>query len=122
MLFCAEPLEGAPAHGKPTDACHRVMSNCNVYGECIKRRDWCLLRGRKPTWLQQRFPGGWPLEARPAYLAGRSEGNPTHVACLHVLPLLRWMTAANISLGQVPARSPARPLRLRVRHVQCFAK
>ena len=79
------------------------MSNCNAHGECIKARDWCLMRGRKPTWLHQRFPGGWRQEGRPAYLAGIAEGNPTHVACLHALPLLRWMTAANITLGQVPA-------------------
>ena len=78
-----------------------MLRNCNTHGECIKRRDWCLLRGPKPAWLQKRFPGAWPVEDRPSYLLGRAEGNPTHVASLHMLPLLRWMVAANFTPGEV---------------------
>ena len=79
-----------------------MLRNCNMHGNCIKRRDWCLLRGMPPAWLLQRFPASaWREESRPAYLFGRSEGNPTHVTCLHMLPLLRWMETAGVPSGRV---------------------
>ena len=101
LPLCAEPLRPLPPGQRPEEACHRVLRNCNQHGDCIKRRDWCLLRGRTPAQLTLR---SWKDERRPAYLFGRSEGNPTHVTCLHVLPLLRWMELASIPLGQVGCR------------------
>ena len=94
----AEPLRLLPPGQRPEEACHRVLRNCNQHGDCIKRRDWCLLRGSIPASITLR---GRREERRPAYLFGRSEGNPTHVTCLHMLPLLRWMELADMPLGQV---------------------
>jgi hypothetical protein len=83
-------------------ACDVVRRNCNAYGECIKRRDWCVVRRGLPAWLLKRFPQQWVTEKRPAYLLGRTDLlNPTHIASLHFLPLMRWMDAEHMPLGQV---------------------
>ncbi len=100
LTLSAEPLRPLPPGRRPEEACHRVLRNCNQHGDCIKRRDWCLLRGSAQALLTLR---GRREERRPAYLFGRSEGNPTHVTCLHMLPLLRWMELADVPLGQVGA-------------------
>lgn len=90
--------------GAGTHACHSVRSNCNAHGECIKRRSWCVVRRGVPAWLLQRFPQRWATEQRPAYLFGRTDLlNPTHIASLHFLPLMRWMDAEHMQLGQVLA-------------------
>ena len=90
-----------------------MLRNCDSHGDCIKRRDWCLLRMRTPALLTLRV---WREERRPTYLFGRSEGNPTHVTCLHMLPLLRWMELADIPLGQVGLLSGRATLCARLVH------
>jgi hypothetical protein len=91
-----------PRRGGRTHACHIVRSNCNAHGECIKRRSWCVVRRGLPAWLLKRFPQRWVTEQRPAYLFGRTDLlNPTHIASLHFLPLMRWMDAEHMQLGQV---------------------
>lgn len=99
LYLAAEPAAQQP--GQPAAACHAVRRNCNRHGECIKTRDWCIIRHNLPAWLLARFPGRWPVEDRPAYLCGRTDLlNPTHIASLHFLPLVRWMDQAHIAPGQ----------------------
>lgn len=40
-------------------ACTAILSNCNRWGECIKRRDWCIMSGSMPDWLLRSFPQPW---------------------------------------------------------------
>lgn len=99
FFAAAGPGTSDPRH---TRTCHRVRRNCNEFGECIKTRDWCIVRRGLPAWLLRRYPGRWTAEARPTYLLGRTDLlNPTHIASLHFLPLMRWMDVERVAPGQV---------------------
>ena len=91
-----------PAPKTPEAGCALVVRNCNRHGECNARRPWCIVRRGIPRWLTQRFPGRWRQEPRPTYLFSRVDLlNPTHLAALHYLPLVRWLQAATVEPGQV---------------------
>lgn len=95
-------LAGGTGSAATSAACAAVLSNCNQWGECLKRRDWCIMSGAMPDWLLHRFPEPWMQEVRTTYLFGRPDLlNPTHLVCLHYRPLVQWMTEADIKPGKL---------------------
>lgn len=94
-------LNNKSHHKHPRKRCARVINNCNKYRECIKRRDWCVLRGASPDWLTAQFPT-FSVEERITYLFGKPDReNPTHAACLSLLPLMEWLQLHNNTPGNV---------------------